>query len=264
MFKIRLVKDIRTDKGWISAGEELEARILPGGNPFDIGRPYQVIEGKYSGIEILQTHAITIPKEKLYTEQQYKTLTNELQQVRQELKVSKGRNSLLEVRLEERRRAAVGWEKSWEKQRKMNQQLQQELKTVAISEKVILPQDVANAIEKCRGVEMSDYGIITLSVNPKNLCRDYPSEVIDALYVIKQYTYTYSSEDFESDTGADKLLKALVHGYTVELSLQDRIKQGVQAIYEEWTTIPTSGNDQADGVDLAERISTFVTSEMKL
>lgn len=60
------------------------------------------------------------------------------------------------------------------------------------------------------------------------------------------------------------LATALIHGYTVEETPQERIKRGVQEIYDEWTTIPSSGNDHKDGADLAERITKFVIAELKL
>ncbi|MGG4499128.1 hypothetical protein [Brevibacillus reuszeri] len=62
----------------------------------------------------------------------------------------------------------------------------------------------------------------------------------------------------------DKLIQGLINGYTVVETPQERIKRGVQAIYEKWTSVPTSGNDQRDGEDLAEQITKFVSAEMKL
>lgn len=230
MFKIRIVKALNVRPFGISIGEELEARILPGGNPFDIGRPYQVIEGKYSGIEILQTHAITIPKEKLYTELQYEQLKKQLRFAQE---------SALGA-VEER------------------QLLQKEINSIVEDKKVALPRGVAEAIERCERAGMTKYGIVAnLQIIPY-LFRDYPQEVLDDLKTIKQFA------SGKAWMNVDILMSALVNGYSIEETTQERIKRGVQAIYEEWTTIPTSGNDQADGVDLAERISTFVTSEMKL
>lgn len=44
----------------------------------------------------------------------------------------------------------------------------------------------------------------------------------------------------------------------------ERIEVDIQAIYEKWTSSPTLGDDKEDGADLAERITKFVTEELKL
>ncbi|WP_312118314.1 hypothetical protein [Brevibacillus reuszeri] len=217
MFKIKIIKDLRTGSGWIRTGEEMETRVLPGGLPFEAGRPYQVISGTYSGHEIPQSYAVTIPKEKLFTEQQYTAISTELLKTTAE-----------------------------------KQLLQQEIDELIASKKVALPREVTQAIERLRVVGFSNYGIISCSDQTSLLGRDYPPETIADLKSIKYFPF------------ADKLIEGLVKGYTVEETPQERIKRGVQAIYEKWTTIPTSGNDQRDGEDLAEQITKFVSAEMKL
>ncbi|MGG4452370.1 hypothetical protein [Brevibacillus porteri] len=229
MFKIRIIKDLRTGSGWVRAGEEMEARILPGGLPFEVGRPYQVIEGKYSGYEIPQAYAVTIPEEKLYTEQQYEQLKKQLD-IAQESAVSV---------IEER------------------QLLQEEINAILADKKVAIPLGIAEAIEHCERSGMSKYGIIANLNIIQYLFRDYPQEVLDSLKTIKQFA------DAKGWTNVDTLMLALVNGYTIEESPQERIKRGVQEIYVKWTTIQSSGDDQADGADLAERISNFVDNELK-
>ncbi|MGG4499129.1 hypothetical protein [Brevibacillus reuszeri] len=115
MFKIKIIKDLRTGSGWIRTGEEMEARVLPGGLPFEAGRPYQVISGTYSGQEIPQSYAVTIPKEKLFTEQQYTTISAELLKTTAE-----------------------------------KQLLQQEIDELVAGKKVALPREVSEAIEQRR------------------------------------------------------------------------------------------------------------------
>ena len=67
-----------------------------------------------------------------------------------------------------------------------------------------------------------------------------------------------------NDLDNDTLIRALYCGYNVEKSLAERIREGIQKIYEQWTTIPSLGDDRADGADLADRITKFVTEELKL
>ncbi|GIO09714.1 hypothetical protein J31TS6_57420 [Brevibacillus reuszeri] len=222
MFRIKIIKDLRTGSGWIRTGEEMEARVLPGGLPFEAGRPYQVISGTYSGQEIPQSYAVTIPKEKLFTEQQYTAISTELLKTTTE-----------------------------------KQLLQQEINDLVEEKKVSLPHHVAIAIQICRDAGMSRIDIVTTMEHVSQLFRDYDKPVLEALTVIR---------DFARKTigGGQDLLEALVNGYTIKESPQERIKRGVQEIYEKWTTIPTSGDDREDGEDLADLISAFVTEELKL
>jgi hypothetical protein len=255
MFKIRLIKDLRTMNGWIKAGEEMEARILPGGMTFEIGRPYQVISGTYSGYEIPQTHAVVIPKEKLFTEHQYNAISNELLRVREELRETKERNSYLERKSEADDQALYEWDKSWEalweKFGEEKRLLQEEINGLVAVKKVALPKDVATAINKEFGKaselvkRWGFYNIISLE--EKWLNRNGR--------IIKQH---FREEDYL------QLAAAISHGCVVQESPQERIKRGVQEIYEKWTTIESSGSDQADGADLAEQITNFVSTEMKL
>ncbi|MBY0088428.1 hypothetical protein [Brevibacillus brevis] len=130
--------------------------------------------------------------------------------------------------------------------------LQEKLNQLIAGNKASLPPEVAQAIERLKAAGFSNYGIIACSDQTSVLGRDYSSEVIADLMSIKKFPLT------------DLLIKGLVNGYTVVETPQERIKRGVQAIYEKWTTIPTSGDDQKDGEDLAERITKFVSSELKL
>jgi|GEM_PF-3151106 len=87
--------------------------------------------------------------------------------------------------------------------------------------------------------------------------------VRNALMIIPDGPYYIPVRDFAAGNFFE-LLRALVNGYTVEDTPQERIKRGVQSIYEEWTSIPSTGNDAADGADLAQRISKFVVNELRL
>lgn len=233
MFRIRLIKDLRTPwGGWIRKGEELDARILPGGMPFDIGRPFQVIAGKFSGVEVPQTHAITVPKEKLYTENQYNELRNAWIKAANE-------SDELKQKLEELQAAysAAAEEK---------QLWQEEFKELIAGKKVTLPYEVAEEIKQVQQA-LHDYSIVE-AVFKRNSRMPKLSAFIDE----------------DPPKNFKTFIAALVNGYNVNDTPQERIKRGVQAIYEKWTTIQSSGDDREDGTDLAERITKFVTEELKL
>lgn len=243
MFKIRLIKDVGSRKTVIRKGTELVVRVLPG-NLLDLNRPYQVIEGEHSGLEIPLDAAVRLPAEKLYTEAEYNKLLDE------GVKAA-GKYTELKARFK-----AI--KESFETMTEEKQLLQEEINQLVSGKKVALPSEVANAIERCEQQGMTRYGIVANLQNINQLFRDYPQDLLDDLRTIRQF----AADKFW--TNSDILMAALVNGYTIEETPQDRIKRGVQAIYEEWTTIPTSGNDQKDGADLAERITKFVTAEMKL
>lgn len=176
MSRIRIVKNLRTNNGWIRAGEEMEARILPGGIMFEVGRPYQVIEGEFSGYEIPQTHAITIPKEKLYTEQQYNVLTTELQRLREEKRL-----------------------------------LQKEIDELITSGKVPLPRKVAEALNHYRNKCKFSYSAFA-SIFFRQIGRG-------------DNDYTIVLKNFIAIGLGDRLITALVNGYTIEETTQERIKR---------------------------------------
>ena len=76
-------------------------------------------------------------------------------------------------------------------------------------EKVPLPKEIAEAINVCEEAGISKFGIITLMDRVSSLFRDYSKPVLDALTVIRDYAW-------RNIGGGDRLLNALVNGYTVE------------------------------------------------
>lgn len=74
--QIKMIKDLKVGHAWIRKGEELTVRTLPG-NPFDFSRPYQVIDGNHSGVEIPQEYCISLTEKKTYTEQEYHAMKDD-------------------------------------------------------------------------------------------------------------------------------------------------------------------------------------------
>lgn len=106
-------------------------------------------------------------------------------------------------------------------------------------EKVKLPKEVAKAIETCREYDVSDYGIVVLTMNkdvgPES---SFNKSTIKALEVLRKWTFSdMEDEDVEWKVSAhdgppraDKLLIALVNGYEVEQTPEDKVTK----LHREW------------------------------
>ncbi|MCR8986027.1 hypothetical protein NW801_13445 [Brevibacillus laterosporus] len=128
--------------------------------------------------------------------------------------------------------------------------LQGEINNLTRSKKIKLPREVAEAIEREFGKASND----------KKQCGFYSIVVCRSInlnhnaQVIKRY--------FHPDKYID-LATALAEGYTIEETKEERIKRGIQAIYNQWTREP-SINDEEDGKDLGQRIYDLVKKELNL
>ncbi|RAP29094.1 hypothetical protein C2W64_04041 [Brevibacillus laterosporus] len=128
--------------------------------------------------------------------------------------------------------------------------LQGEINNLTLSKKLKLPREVAEAIEQEFGKASNDkkqWGFFNIVV-----CR--PISLNHNARIIKSY--------FHPDKYID-LATALVAGYTIEETKEERIKRGIQAIYNQWTREP-SINDEEDGKDLGQRVYTLVKRELNL
>jgi len=95
------------------------------------------------------------------------------------------------------------------------EQLRRELAEVREAKKVMLPREVAEAVENLRNCDFSDYGIIIESHVISSIMK-WPLGIAKSLKTIRKFTYQNTGEDAVGDSGADLLLKALVNGYTIE------------------------------------------------
>ncbi|RFB31987.1 hypothetical protein DZB91_17510 [Brevibacillus sp. VP] len=128
--------------------------------------------------------------------------------------------------------------------------LQGEINNLTRSKKIKLPREVAEAIEhefKKASNDKKQWGLFNIVV-----CQ--PISLNHNARIIKRY--------FHPDKYID-LATALVEGYTIEETKEERIKRGIQAIYNQWTTEP-SINDEEDGKDLGQRIYDLVIKELNL
>lgn len=229
MFKIRLIKNLKTNSLHISKGTVMVARMKPG-SLLDFTRPYQVIEGPHSGLEIPLDSAVPISAEKLYTEAEYKKLLNkQIKSADEHIELKARFNALKEA---------------FKTVTKEKELLQEEINQLVTGKKVALPYDAANELEKFH----LEYGR-----------RHWKWKVLDMMWKNDERV-----GHLRRKVGFEEILSALVNGYTIQETPQERIKRGVREIYEKWTTIPTTGDDKEDGEDLADLISAFVTEELKL
>lgn len=74
--KIKIIKDFRTNFGWIRKGEEFTVRKFYQG-PIPLYPNYQIIEGIKSGTFVPSECFIEIPTEKTYTEKEWNDMENE-------------------------------------------------------------------------------------------------------------------------------------------------------------------------------------------
>lgn len=74
--KIKMIKRIISSKKVIQTGEVLNVRVYPDGNLLGFNRPFQVIEGEFSGCVIPLDACIKLEEEKTYTEKQWNDLEN--------------------------------------------------------------------------------------------------------------------------------------------------------------------------------------------
>lgn len=74
--RIKMIQSIRSAVGPIHKGEILTVRPYPDGSFIKFNRPYQVIEGHFSGATIPLTHCIVLNEEKTYTEKEWNDMEN--------------------------------------------------------------------------------------------------------------------------------------------------------------------------------------------
>lgn len=160
---------------------------------------FQIVNGVFSGLFIPLENAIEVPSERTYTQAEWDRLLEDCSDVR------KQRNKVLDD-LASHAQTLVD--------------MQDELN--ASRKKVELPRDVAEAIEFLRNVNISGFRIVALSDQTPMLGGDYSSQVIEALKVIQSYPL------------GDKILAALVNGYTIEQTPEERLYAKVKELFNDW------------------------------
>jgi regulator of replication initiation timing len=113
-----------------------------------------------------------------------------------------------------------------------------------VPKKVVLPKEVAQAIEHYRSPQMN----FTLKSFARLMFREVEND--DNKWTITLKTFVHK----EGKGGL--LMEALVNGYTVEQTKEDRLREGITFVYEDWCNC----DRMYDGTkELIERITDFVT-----
>lgn len=132
-------------------------------------------------------------------------------------------------------------------------ELQQELVNEREGKKKVeIPREVAEAIEQLRESDLSDHGIMHFI--------DRSNDVVDSkrresFKVLRRFTFLDSAH---YTNGCDFLINALVNGYTIEQSPEEKLAEGIMKICEEFNSNHPDDVDFEDIFSLAFKISDFV------
>ncbi|WP_256846873.1 hypothetical protein [Paenibacillus sp. Pae108] len=211
--KIKIVKGFRpvAHKDFLKEGAILEARKLFKTNTH---WDYQCIDGEYSGIEIPWINCVELPKESLYTESEYQKMKNEYEKKLLVMEDSqKQRDIEFTIRIEE-----------LEKERYiLLQQIERSIEGQS-KEIPVIPLEVAEAIIWFRKSPYSN------SDFAKWFWRDIEYDDNKHTRALKHY--------IKAGNG-DKLLQALVNGYTIEQVLDEpshdeKLKACIEDAIKDW------------------------------
>jgi hypothetical protein len=127
-----------------------------------------------------------------------------------------------------------------------------ELDEAREEKKIPVPQEVAEAIEKARNQNakfsiLSNFNLLD-AVNRALRCNWHGGNCISVIA-------TWISGDMAK---RDILLKALVNGYTIEETKEERINKGLKELVETWLDEDSLGSNSKDADQLSTRIKGFV------
>lgn len=232
--KVRVIKSFEMDGNSlpIRAGEEYEVREYR--PPLSLNPIFQIISGPRSGEKIPWDCCMELPKERTYTEAEYNAIRGQLDQAIEHKRFAE---SVANQKINEcnklrrqHNKAIDDLSRHAKELAALRQERQMLLETIekAAGEQqlVELPREVAKAIEFLRDGGISDFGIVALSDQTPMLGRDYSAETIEHLRKIRSYPL------------GDKILKALVNGYTIEKTPEERLFNEIEEIILDWHEAP--------------------------
>lgn len=113
--------------------------------------------------------------------------------------------------------------------------------------RIALPAEVAEALDECFNIEEED-------------ADDIICELLDMSHQGRTYPYRFEVlRSFALSRGYD-LAAALVRGYEVEVTKEEKLRKGIDSVYEEWGSEPDRDDFLPGHVDgLVKRIADFVT-----
>lgn len=221
MVKIKIVKS--DSLGCPPVGSIYEARKLNrDGTLIDLFPNYQIIEGKFSGAIIPFENAMELPKIRTYTESEYNEILKQRDKAIDDL--AKYAQELAELKSD-------------------RQMLLETIEKAAGERKLVeLPLKVVDAIEYLKQfgtknmLAMILRGQVTGWVLGNNPKREL------AITILRSHEF-------------GDILNALVNGYTIEKTAEDRLKEKVVALIDEWyNSSETDAGYEAEIRQLADRI----------
>ena len=212
--KIKIIKPMIVPGGMLSEGRILEAREYPSLGLFP---KYQVVEeGPFIGQSIPYDNCFVLPEERTYTEAEYVAVHQELLRRREQVKELEGEREKL---------------------------LQQIERSVDEQKPVVLPREVAEAINICKNAGLMGFEIITSIDRVSSLFRGYSKPVLNSLVCIRDYAWKNQA----------RILMALVNGYVVE-DQTSPLALELAGMIREWVTVQQARATPHDNVILARQI----------
>lgn len=225
------------------------------------GKKYQVIEGQFSGIIVPEQYFIRISEERSYCAAEYRKLETELKIAKEDEQeavrkygeaeqkndrlagnVVKLTSEVRQYRSEIERLRALVDEKAKDERRMFEES--ERLKAQLEAKKVVIPMEVAEAIK----YGMTDLGWSAQNMLVKSIRCDWESTEMSPL---KRFVKS-------SDANAMKLALAIMHGYTVEQTKEERLRDGIEKVVTDWGRKP--GAPKREQIkDLAHYVTDFVT-----
>lgn len=209
--KVKLLRRHRfNDTKVITAGTILEVRPHPNSLTPALA-PYQIIEGEFASYIIERSICVELPEEPSYTLAKYTEVHQELLQRREEVKHYRTEIDRLRQLVDEKAKEERRMFKEAERLQGDVVKLLRELKEAKEAKKVVLPREVAEAIEVMKKDDFSNLEIIQALVPYPFERGEHVQKAIDCIN-----DFITVDADYLDIERCDLLMEALVNDYTVE------------------------------------------------
>ncbi|WP_424766272.1 DUF1642 domain-containing protein [Paenibacillus sp. sgz302251] len=132
------------------------------------------------------------------------------------------------------------------------EQLKRELTEAREPKKVVLPKEVAEAIDECRRQDEK----WSMGTGRNFSLLDNVNQAIRVRHGSK-FINTIAAWIVDDRKRRDVLLQALVNGYTVEQTKEDRLREGIEGLVKEWSQKPQ--HSAYITANLTQAVFNFVT-----
>jgi hypothetical protein len=252
--KIKIIKDFRPDRhsNYIETGLEVEARRSTF-DVFDLETPYQIIDGEHAGKYVPYENCIRLPDQRTYTEKQYTELKQaNLMHVENEKAYERKINSLVEL-VDHKHREITRTKRNLGEINTEYGKLRDEHRLLLVTieqdmdhQSVVLPKEVAEAIEKVWSLNNGSNVIKHLYMTNWNQIGD------DHGQSLKNFLADYAK------VFPIQYMTALVDGYTVEQSSDEKVIRGMTEMIREWLDVDDFNSEDEECERLAVDIHEFL------